>query len=342
MRTITVKSLGASTFLLYLLILSILPTQLAAAPQLTRLTETLPGSPRHLNYLPKHDLLFASLVLQGSLLIHGAGNDTGWEVEYHPEWKSLHSIEISETQILSGDRFEGVRLIEKNGLNSKAYRQVELWEVSGIPTHLYLYNNLLMIASGASGLYAYDFPVLEGRVEAPVLRSRYPFVDYSKEIGFVEQGSVYLADNMDTGLQVLDYTDILRPVLVEQKKGDFVDSVSVTDQLVAIAWRRNGVEVYKREGRELKSLYRIALPSRGIMRLRRAAQVKFASDDTLIACWGAAGAGVYRTHVSGQEVQEVWVSPNEITDHLVCVEVLPRNRYLFGAQQGTLYLLQNN
>jgi hypothetical protein len=158
---------------------------------------------------------------------------------------------------------------------------------------------LLLVASASAGVMAYHW---DG-TSTPRLVSRYPFVDYSKEIVIWHNGTVLLADNYETGLQVLSYTDPLKPRQLNSFQSGFVDSVTITGNMLAITDRRRGARILAvgPDGKTTPILDVPPLPATD-PRGPDLKKVVFGPDARLMICEGPAGAQLVRFPMRGGKV----------------------------------------
>ena len=162
------------------------------------------------------------------------------------------------------------------------------WKCEGLPTHLATSGDGLLVASGGAGLLLYDW---KARDAEPILKGRFPYVDYTKEIAFDAKGIAYLADNFETGLQVVDGRDLLKPKLLAMRTGGFADSVAVHGALLAVGNRQRGTQFYD-IGNPLEPRLLGAVPAgksaTGKAGIPKA--VDFDARGRLLICEGPAGA----------------------------------------------------
>jgi hypothetical protein len=222
-----------------------------------------------------------------SLSTQGLGTPTVRE-----DWPSLDALALPGGRFLLADRFGLVRLVAVEVVGTACQvRQIAVWPVEGTPTGLWATDKYLLVASAGTGLLTYTW---DG-VSTPTLASRYPFVDYSKEIRLRADGIGVLADNWDTGLQVLNLSNPLRPVHLATMTGGFIDSVALAGDTVAIIDRRKEARVISiRDPKAPQVLLRIPpLPSPDPKGpdLKR---VIFSPASRLMVCEGPGGAQLVR------------------------------------------------
>ena len=200
----------------------------------------LPGSSRLLSFNQSSQVLAAPLALQGIAFVKVNGNGLA-EVQLREDWPTLYALPLEDGRFLLARRFGKLALVEPVE-DSPDYREMASWPVEGLPVHLMRRGKRLYVASGGAGLLIYEW---KGGEDTPQLRARYPFVDFSKEITLSPSGqTLLLADNRDTGLQVFNVDDILRPVNLFSVSYGFTDSVAVHGNLAAVAIRRQGTLLF--------------------------------------------------------------------------------------------------
>ncbi|MEO8377822.1 MAG: hypothetical protein ABI579_09145, partial [Candidatus Sumerlaeota bacterium] len=172
------------------------------------------------------------------------------------------------------------------------FKELLSFPCEGIPTHLVTRKNGLLVAAGGSGMLLYEWP---DRGVTPKLRGRFPFVDYTKEIAMDEGGIAYLADNFETGLQVVDPRDLLRPKLMAMRTGGFCDSVAIAGDLLAVANRQMGFQIWSVHDPAEPMLIQTVAPEEGGV----AKSVAFGAAGMLVLCGGKAGASLFGPETTG-------------------------------------------
>lgn len=228
---------------------------------------------RRIDYLPGSGVLVASQTLRGSSFARLEGMALG-PVLQKPDWPTLVAEEVGNNRMILGDRHNQLRLVEVSVDAERRVRLAELarWPVPAPPIDVVYRDGFLHVALGGSGVYTYQWNAAS--LDTPALRSRYPFVDYSKEIRFNEQGVLFLADNLDTGMQVLEMSDVLRPRMLATRTHGFIETVDVSGWLVVIGDRTMGYHLYDcRSVSEPRLAGFIALPRAEILRVQRRASI---------------------------------------------------------------------
>ncbi|CAN5248674.1 hypothetical protein BH09SUM1_BH09SUM1_10710 [soil metagenome] len=269
--------------------------QAFAAPYVTHQVK-LPGYSRSVTYNTSSSVIAASAALKGVAFISVKGDKPSLIAQY-PEWTSLFALPLKDGAFLLADRFGMLRLIAPSG---GGYREIQKWQTEGIPTNLALADGRLYVAAGAAGFLAYDW---NGGEKTPELRGRFPFVDYSKEIALGDRHEVYLADNLETGLQILDLKDIERPRLLSREHAGFVDSVSRYGKIVAISSRREGAMLYdSSDSAALRRMGILEPLTRSDHKAPDLRSVVFAPNGDLLVCEGLPGARVLSVKPEGNGV----------------------------------------
>lgn len=269
----------------------------------------LPSTARALSLDAPRRVLVASMALKGVTFLKLDEGSAVSAADHHEEWPTLHALAIGDGSFLLADRFGLLRHVKpgKDPATGKTrFIEVKSWKVEGLPTHLAMASNGLLVASGGAGLNFFEW---KSPSDDPVLRGRYPFVDYTKEIALTTRGIVAIADNFDTGLQVIDGTDLLRPKCLAIQQGGFIDSVSTWGELAAIANRRDGTFFFDlrtpTKPREVGHL-----PLMGLSNGREGfvKSVQFDARGRLLIC--ESGAGARLVQVSAREgkavSEELW------------------------------------
>ena len=211
--------------------------------------------------------------------------------EFHQEWQTLHALPLEDGAFLLADRFAGIRLVAPAQQGTfGTYGEKLNFPCEGIPTHLVVDKDRLLVAAGGAGLLLYEWPLHEA---APMLRGRFPFVDYTKEIVLDGRGMAYLADNFETGLQIIDQRDLMRPKLMALRSGGFFDSVAIHGELLAVANRRHGLQLWNvQDPAKPELMQAVMLEAKGFPK-----SITFGSEGKLVLCHGGGGAFLYEPRV---------------------------------------------
>lgn len=275
--------------ILLLLVPAITPAQSLSYP--------LPGAARHLDWDAESSTLVASMALKGVAFLTLDQSGAVTAQSHRPDWLTLSSLSLGEGRHLLADRFLGLRLIETPPQGPPV--EVALWPAEGIPTDLLLQDGILYVAAGAAGVYSYQW---DGSEEAPRLRARYPFVDYSKTLAWHQPGQVLLvADNFETGMQVIDTAELLRPRQLLAYPLGFVDSVAGWNDLVAVGSRHLGVAIVSLDDPALPLLRgEIPLPPTDQHPPAILRSLRIDAQGRLLVCEGDAGARLFQLADNGQ------------------------------------------
>lgn len=325
--------------LLIILVIGLLAPLHANVPEKIKL----PGFARSLRWSEAESLLVTSMALNGIAFLQ---IEDGKVVasEFRKDWPTLDSIPIREGRHLLADRFNKLRLIEVKTPASKGdpirVRELAVWETDVIATNLAWDGQNLLVAGGGAGVQSYKW---DGSEEEPVLRGRYPFVDYSKEINLSADGNIlYLADNLDTGLQILNVTDPRRMVRLLQRSGDFVDSLSRHNDLLAVTYRHSGVEILDVSNPEFpRVLTQIPVSQRTMETHPTVLQVRFDSEGRVFVCENDRGARYFALieSTSGVVPDLLWELPRS-AGSAGSVVFLPGGRLALCSLDGTLTIHQ--
>ncbi len=219
-----------------LVVAALLPP-VACPAQGTAKTLHLPGPV--INVAAQGDLIVGCLGLRGTAFMVVDGDSSPTLAAMREDLPTLGALFLEEGRLLLAGR-DG-RIYRVDASNPRAPRKLDVWDVEGIPMSMTYRRGILTVASGAAGVLVFEW---SGDGCAPRLRGRYPFVDYSKEAHYGPGGRLYVADNRETGLQVLDVSTPTRPSRVSMTGfGDFVDNVAVVGDLAIVGTRRHGLKV---------------------------------------------------------------------------------------------------
>jgi len=243
---------------------------------------------RQIDLHPETSVMAAAMMLKGSAFLAVDPAGVPGEPTLRPDWPTLDALALPGGRFLLADRFGVLRLVEVPVVDGKCQpREIANWPVEGTPTGLWATEDYLLVASASAGLLTFHW---DGS-SAPRLASRYPFVDYSKEIRLRDDGVAVLADNWDTGLQILNLSDPLRPEHLATVTGGFIDSVAIAGDTVAIVDRKRSARVYTiRSPRSPQLLFEVpSLPHKD-PRGGDLKRVVFSPSSRLMVCEGPAGA----------------------------------------------------
>lgn len=289
----------------------------------------LPGSGRSLELHPESGLVACGLALKGVAFFRVAEGATA---EVHPEWPTLDALALPGGGFLLADRFGKLRLV-KAGADGKFAQSAE-WPAEGIPTDLERRGDALFVASGGAGLMVHEWA---DRSAAPILRGRFPFVDYSKEVVATADGRVYLADNHDTGLQILEVKDLQRPTGLSSQQAGFVESVAVAGTVAAIASRNEGAMLFD-VSNPRKPAFLLTIPRNAKAAKGSARSVCFDAKGRLLVCEGPGGARLFSLYREGTAHKSKFVADLPAAGVAVSEGVvLPDGRFLICAEDGKVY-----
>jgi len=170
--------------------------------------------------------IVVSLGLSGVAFIQ----ELPWEAEepqivLRNSWKTLSVTPLEDGGMLLAGRDGTLRHVLSDPPGSEPQMLAE-WGVEGTPNQVVLRDEVLYVASGGAGVTVWDWP---DRSESPVLRGRYPFVEFARRISADPMGNrVYVADSIGGRVAMLDVSDPMRPHLEKSYQvGSFCDSVHV-------------------------------------------------------------------------------------------------------------------
>ncbi|MCC5877312.1 MAG: hypothetical protein JJU11_13905 [Candidatus Sumerlaeia bacterium] len=273
---------------LFLLALVLTPLHIVAAqPE----RHQLPGYARSLKWVEEEKTLVASMALNGvSFLKIEKGKVVA--SGHRKEWATLDSVHIEGNRYLLAGRFNELRLVEINtikGSSALQLRSIKTWPVEAIATNLVWDGEILYVASGGAGVQSYSW---DGSETEPVLRGRYPYVDYSKELAVSSTlNALFLADNHDTGLQILDIADPTRLRQLLENRGDYVDSLALHGERLAVARRYSGVQVFNVSKPEFPvTITEIPVSTRAMESDPSVSQIRFSPTGALLICENDRGA----------------------------------------------------
>ncbi|MDX2175857.1 MAG: hypothetical protein SF028_05245 [Candidatus Sumerlaeia bacterium] len=236
---------------------------------------------------------------------------------------ALHALPLPGERVLVGTR--SGRLALFSTAQWPELPPIADWPAEGLPTHLALRGGMLYVASGGDGVIAYRWDAASG---APEVAARFPFVDYSKELAFDSEGRLFLADNRDTGLQLLEADDPARLGFVRRwTPGDYVDSVAVAGGFAFAAARRTGVHALDPSWTSLRKGAFLPKTSEESW----VSQVAATRDGRVVVCEGEGGARLATfTPVAG------WTVLAETGASAQCVVELEGGSLLLGGADAVL------
>lgn len=272
--------------ILTLLAAIVLPLRAGAVPPVA----ALPSVPRDLCISADGKWVAAAMALEGVAFFPLEPATGGPVPQINREMATLSALPAGGGDFFLAGRWGTIRRMKPNAQG--AFTTVSQWDVEGIPTGLARHQDTLLVAAGPEGLLLYDLAAAANGTR-PALRGRYPFVDYTKEISVASDGVIYLADNRDTGVQVLNVEEPLRPrSLFIGPTGGFVDSIAHHGGLLAVGNRHGGVFVLDasnaRNPQMLARLDPMEQPAPGAP--PHVYQVRFSPAGDLLVCEGDAGA----------------------------------------------------
>lgn len=289
----------------------------------------LPAPARHLAANETSGVLAASMALDGIgfLPIDAAGQDS----LVHRESACLGAEPYGEGFLAAG-RFGSLLRFAGNGANLAITERIE---TEGVPVDLLATHGRIIAALGPAGLAIYDYQPGE---EAQ-LRARYPFVDYTKRV-LMRGDYLFLADNFDTGLQILHQGDLFGPRRVFQQPLGFVDDVALHSDFLAVAVRLKGTVLYHIGNPESpRELLRIPLrqTTSGDSRVR---QVLFSPGGDLLICEASAGARLLRLAMVGDSLKTETLQEKAGGTSALSAAFLPNKRLAIASEEGDLTIVE--
>lgn len=266
----------------------------------------LPGAARSISYEPDSRILALSMALSG-VAFYRVDDGQLSEVTTQEDWPTLHAMPLGNGQFLLARRFGSLQLVQVEG---DGVRELDSWETEGLPVHITSHEDRLYMAAGGQGLKVYDWNRESG---APRLRARYPFVDFSKQVAVDGQGLLFLADNLDTGLQILDVGDPERPTQLHMENPDFVDSVDFADGIIAYTARHEGVRLLRPAGGgAFESVGSIPIPGQTAQDVAIVTSIQFIGEGRLLVTEAKRGARLLRLTGSDPEVLDAFENIPEL------------------------------
>lgn len=297
------------------------------------LGENLPAPARALTPSPAGDRVVASMALHGFALVRGSD---GGILHVEKDVATLNALWLNEEDCLLAGRFS--ELIVVRFPRAGGARILHRFPCEGIPNHLQRNGTELMVAAGGDGLLLYHW---DNPAQAPRVTARFPFVDFTRQSVRGPGQSILLADNLDTGFQVLSQAGRHRLRREAMLKADRVECVAVQGDLAAVGSRRTGTL--------LVDVSDAAKPrTLGVVRLRGSAageqvrELHFVGAGRLLICEGAAGAVLMTLERQGQTVTATAAWRQPFNDGgAACAAVLPGSRVMVAGLDGRLgsYLL---
>jgi hypothetical protein len=197
---------------------------------------TLPAMARALATSPEKDVLVAALALEGVTFLPLGPGGLGQPTTVK-EMPTLAILPLGGSEFLLGGRFGKILHVRWTG---GAPTLLQSFPVEGTPTGLMRDGDRLLVASAAGGLLILRWePGSE-----PTMMARYPFVDYTKEVHSLSGSIVVLADNLETGMQILDLADPAKPLHLATVSNGFVDSVTISGSRALLGDRKRGGFLY--------------------------------------------------------------------------------------------------
>ena len=295
----------------------------------------MPGGARRMTWDGPSQTLVCAMALHGTTFIRMADTaivDESW----HPQWTTLHVIALGGGRYLLADRSGVLRLVERDAATTD-FAEVAAWPCDGVPTHLVWREGVLHVAAGGAGVLVFDW---DGTSTKPRLRARFPFVDFSKEIAFLGPTTFAVADNQETGYQLISLTDIQRPRLLARESHSFVDGVSTYGNRMAITARGLGTLVFDVAEPTTPRLA-ATVPLRGNTPLPTARFCAFSPEGRLLVCHDGEGAVLKTLDENGQELDLIdRLSVVVENESFLSAAFLPGGVIALSSMTGNLYFAE--
>jgi hypothetical protein len=325
-----VRPWGQRLFLAAVLVLlAILPPTAAHAQEKTLRVE-LPAPA--INVGAQGDLIVVNMGLRGTAFLTVDDQTSPTLRTIRSDIHSLSTFFLPDDQLLLAGRDGSLHRVDAK--DPAHPRLLNSWQVEGIPMGIQYRDGTLLVASGAAGVLLFDW---DGGGDTPALRGRYPFVDYSKEAYYGPDSRIYLADNNDTGMQVLDVSTPMRPGRIAGVyMGDFVDSVAVLGDRAIIGTRKLGTFVFDVTAPRPKETLQIGPTS---LQDPKTQAVEAISDSAFVVAEGKNGTRVYR--LDRTQVGDRATVTNTLDGSVTpaqSIAVLPEGRIVVGGLDGSVTL----
>jgi WD40 repeat protein len=260
-------------------------------------TVSLPSSARRLSVSQESGLLCAALTINGVAFLSYQDPTPQTKVYSFPDWPTVSSLALEEKGLfLLGDRFGSLRLVkgtQDSETTSFHFEQLANWKSEGIPTCLLLEGESLYVAAGATGILIYQWTSPSSK---PVLTGRYPFVDFTRQLALSpDKKTLFVADNMETAILVLNVTDPYRPQKAYSRESSFIEANANLGNLVAYGIRHRGtvlMDFTTPTAPVLKQNLPLPAPDPPTAH-HRVNQVTFSPKGKLLICEGKFGARLF-------------------------------------------------
>lgn len=202
---------------------------------------TLSSLPLHLNQID--ETIVASMSLGGFAWIQEASPNQ-WQLTEKKDWPTLSFTPISDSLFLLGGRDGMMRFVEKGERGSNFLTLSNSQPSEGQFFAVDVQGGILAAASGGAGA---SFWEISEEQKTATLLGRYPFPAFARDIQWVNENHVILADAHDLGIVLLDISDPQNPreVSVSPLQRGFCDAFAFTDNLLLTHNRTSSVFLFQ-------------------------------------------------------------------------------------------------
>ncbi len=187
-----------------------------------------------------HGLLWVGLGKAGVGWVDPEAPALGDSLLIRQDWPTMSVCAWDDRSVLLAGRDNALRVVEPRG-EGMNYAVRLSWPVEGIPCGVAVRGDVIAVAESGAGVAIYTRPNGE---ETPRLSGRYPFVTFARQVAFLNDTTLLVADSHELGMAVLDVSDPTRPHrLASWPVRGYCDSVDSDGRNIFFTNRVEGVQI---------------------------------------------------------------------------------------------------
>lgn len=167
----------------------------------------------------------------------GSPDDAG-RAFFREDWPTLAVAEFGADEVILAGRDGRLRVLAPTGDTGGWMLRVD-WPVEGIPTGVAERDGLIAVGAGGAGLGLWQWG--GDATVAPRLVGRYPFIGFGKDVAFLADDRLAVADAFLPGVVEVSVADPLRPHRIRDFRGrSFCDALDWDGRALTFSDRNTG------------------------------------------------------------------------------------------------------
>lgn len=161
-----------------------------------------------------------------------------------PTWPTVSLCDLEGPGFLLAGRDDQVRHVISDPPGAPPVLALS-WTIEGMANAVAVSGEVVAVAGGGGGLGVWHWP---DRTQPPRLKGRYPFIEFGRDLLFVDPTTVAIADSLAGQVVFVDLADPMRPRRVGQlaARSGFADQLDYDGVRLAFSDRLGGAGIAQR------------------------------------------------------------------------------------------------